>query len=183
MNGGPDDLDEVTRWALRARDGDPLAQSAFVRATQADVWRLAAALVDPGAADDLTQDTYLRAFRALDTFEARSSARTWLLGIARRTCADHLRQVIRRRRLENRLAEAAAVTGGFETDAVGLHGAADLVRRLPDERRSAFVLTQLLGLSYEEAAAVEDVPIGTIRSRVARARSELVTEVTKALAV
>jgi RNA polymerase sigma-70 factor (ECF subfamily) len=174
--------DSLTVLALRARTGDAGAQAAFVRGTQAEVWRFTAALVDPGAADDLTQETYLRAFKALPGFEGRASVRTWLLGIARRTCADHLRQVVRRRKLENRLVEAAAVTGGFDTDAVGLHGAADLVSRLPVERRSAFVLTQLLGLSYEEAAAVEDVPIGTIRSRVARARSELVTEVTKALA-
>ena len=51
----------------------------------------------------------------------------------------------------------------------------DLLRRLSDERRTAFVLTQVVGLSYAEAAAVEEVPVGTIRSRVARARDELVT--------
>ena len=86
-------MDDVTDWALRAQHGDPLAEAALVRATQAEVWRLGAALVDPGAADDLTQETYLRALRALPAFEARSGARTWLFGIARRTCADHLRTV------------------------------------------------------------------------------------------
>ena len=89
-------VDAATHWALAARDGDPAAQAAFVRATQSEVWRLAAALVDPDAADDLAQETYLRAFRALPAFEGRSSARTWLLGITRRTCADHLRSVVRR---------------------------------------------------------------------------------------
>ncbi len=83
--------DQVTRWALAAATGDPVAEAAFVRHTQADVWRLAAALVDSQSADDLVRETYLRAFRALPSFEARSTARTWLLGIARRTCADHLR--------------------------------------------------------------------------------------------
>ncbi|MEV1147529.1 sigma factor-like helix-turn-helix DNA-binding protein, partial [Micromonospora sp. NPDC049799] len=63
-----------------------------------------------------------------------------------------------------------------------LDPAADLVRRLPAERRGAFVLTQLLGLSYAEAAAVEGVPVGTIRSRVARARNDLVEAVGDALA-
>ena len=92
-------LDDATHWALRARDGDPAAQAAFVRATQSEVWRFTAALVDPDTADDLPQETYLRAFRALPAFEGRSSARTWLLGIARRACADHLRTVVRRRRL------------------------------------------------------------------------------------
>ncbi|MET8909069.1 sigma-70 family RNA polymerase sigma factor [Micromonospora sp. NPDC004551] len=172
--------DSATDWALAAREGDPVAQAAFVRATQAEVWRFAAALVDPDSADDLTQETYLRAFRALPGFEGRSTARTWLLGIARRACADHLRTVVRRRRLDARLA-AHAVTDRPHPDPSGQLGATDLVRRLPAERRSAFVLTQLLGLSYAEAAAVEGVPVGTIRSRVARARDELVEAVGDAL--
>ena len=58
-----------------------------------------------------------------------------------------------------------------------------LAVRLSEERRTAFVLTQVLGLSYAEAAAVEEVPVGTIRSRVARARDELVSAVAKARAV
>ena len=173
--------ESATGWALAARDGDPVAQAAFVRATQAEVWRFAAALVDADSADDLTQETYLRAFRALPSFQGRSSARTWLLGIARRACADHLRTVVRRRRLDERLA-AHAHTGHPHPDPAGQLGAVDLVRRLPAERRGAFVLTQLLGLSYAEAAAVEGVPVGTIRSRVARARTDLVDAVGDALA-
>ncbi|RKN49498.1 sigma-70 family RNA polymerase sigma factor [Micromonospora endolithica] len=173
--------ESATRWALAARDGDPVAQATFVRLTQAEVWRFAAALVDPDSADDLTQETYLRAFRALPAFEGRSSARTWLLGIARRACADHLRVVVRRRRLDARLA-ADAWTDRPHPDPAGQLGAADLVRRLPAERRGAFVLTQLLGLSYAEAATVEGVPVGTIRSRVARARNDLVDAVGDALA-
>ncbi|KAB1945476.1 sigma-70 family RNA polymerase sigma factor [Micromonospora sp. ALFpr18c] len=172
--------DPATEWALTARDGDPAAQAAFVRLTQAEVWRFAAALVDTDSADDLTQETYLRAFRALPAFEGRSTARTWLLGIARRACADHLRTVVRRRRLDERLA-ANAYTDRPHPDPAGQFGAADLVRRLSAERRAAFVLTQLLGLSYAEAAAVEGVPVGTIRSRVARARDELVEAVGDAL--
>ncbi|HET6212151.1 MAG TPA: sigma factor, partial [Micromonosporaceae bacterium] len=65
----------ATRWALAARHGDEPACAAFVRATQAEVWRFTAALVDPESADDLTQETYLRAFRALPGFEGRASAR------------------------------------------------------------------------------------------------------------
>ncbi|WP_406037090.1 sigma-70 family RNA polymerase sigma factor [Micromonospora sp. NBC_00898] len=173
--------DGATRWALAARGGDPVAQAAFVRATQAEVWRFAAALVDAESADDLTQETYLRAFRALPGFEGRSSVRTWLLGIARRACADHLRTVVRRRRLDERLA-AHAHTDRPYPDPAGHLGATDLVRRLPADRREAFVLTQLLGLSYAEAAAVAGVPVGTIRSRVARARCDLVDAVGDALA-
>jgi RNA polymerase sigma-70 factor (ECF subfamily) len=154
--------------------------AAFVRETQADVWRFVAGLVDPGAADDLTQETYLRALRALDSFEGRSSARTWLLGIARRTCADHIRAAQRRRRLTATL--AAAPPAPTLPDHAGLVGAQDLLSRLPEDRRGAFVLTQVLGLSYEEAAVVEQVPVGTIRSRVARARMQLVEAVAAARA-
>jgi RNA polymerase sigma-70 factor, ECF subfamily len=173
--------DDATALALAARAGDAAAQAGFVRATQAEVWRFCAALVDPGAADDLAQETYLRAFKALAAFEGRSSVRTWLLGIARRTCADHLRAVVRRRRLDARLA-AQAWTAGHHPDPGQRLGAADLLRRLGEERRSAFVLTQVLGLSYAEAATVEDVPVGTIRSRVARAREELMVAVAAAQA-
>jgi RNA polymerase sigma-70 factor (ECF subfamily) len=174
-------IDPVTGLALLARDGDGAAQAAFVRATQAEVWRFTAALVDPGSADDLTQETYLRAFRALAGFEGRSSVRTWLLGIARRACADHLRAVVRRRRLDARLA-AQALTEVPQPDPAHRLGTSDLLKRLSEERRTAFVLTQVLGLSYAEAAAVEEVPVGTIRSRVARARDELVTAIAAARA-
>lgn len=165
--------DEATSWALAAAGGDPVAQAAFVRATQHDVWRLCASLIDRGSADDLTQETFLRAFRALPSFEARSTARTWLLGIARRVCADHLRTVVRRRRLTAQIVGQAARTA-HEPDPAGTVTVLDLLSRLPDERRAAFILTQVLGLPYAEAATVEGVPVGTIRSRVARARAELV---------
>ncbi len=179
---GENGLDPTTELALRAATGDVAAQAAFVRATQTDVWRLAAGLVDSGVADDLTQETYLRAFKALPGFEGRSSVRTWLLGIARRTCADHLRVVIRRRRLNARLA-AQVWTSAPAADPAHRLSTEDLLGRLSAERRTAFVLTQVVGLSYAEAAAVEEVPIGTIRSRVARARDELVTAVNQAQAM
>jgi RNA polymerase sigma-70 factor (ECF subfamily) len=165
---------------LAARDGDQAAAGDFVRATQAEVWRFVAALVDRDAADDLTQDTYLRAFRALPDFAGRSSARTWLLGIARRACADHIRSLTRLRRLDDRLAAEPRPT--HVPDQAGLLVADDLLRSLPDDRRSAFVLTQVLGLSYQETAEIEQVPVGTIRSRVARARAHLVEAVQAARA-
>jgi RNA polymerase sigma-70 factor, ECF subfamily len=167
--------DPVTRALLAARAGDQAAAGTFVRSTQAEVWRFVAALAGREAADDLTQDTYLRAFRALPDFAGRSTARTWLLGIARRACADHIRSLTRLRRLDDRLAAQPYLT--HVPDQAGLLAAADLLRGLPDDRRSAFVLTQVVGLSYDEAAEVEQIPVGTIRSRVARARAQLVEAV------
>src|SRR5262245_40042979 len=132
--------DAVTSAALGARTGDDAAAAAFVRATQVEVWRFVAALVGVPQADDVTQDTYLRAFRALPEFAGRSSARTWLLSIARRACADHIRAAVRARRLDARVAaEPAPISVG---DHAGLHAANELVANLPAERRVAFVLTQ-----------------------------------------
>jgi RNA polymerase sigma-70 factor, ECF subfamily len=162
-----DEVDELTAVALRARRGDASAAADFVRATQADVWRLCAHLGSPGQADDLTQDTYARAFASLHRFLGRSSARTWLLSIARRVCADAVRHARRERRLPMEVARSVE-------DPAGSVAVRALVAALDPERREAFVLTQVVGLSYAEAADVCSCPVGTIRSRVARARAELV---------
>jgi RNA polymerase sigma-70 factor (ECF subfamily) len=169
-------VDDLERLAAAAVDGDPLAAAALVRATQSDVWRLCAALGDRQSADDLTQETYLRAFGSLHRFEGRSSLRTWLLSIARRVCADAVRSRRRRRlTLVREDADLEALGAGDGADRVGEGAAvADLLARLSPDRREAFVLTQLLGLPYAEAAEVAGCPVGTIRSRVARARADLV---------
>lgn len=169
-------MDDLELIAADAAAGDPLAAAALVRRTQPDVWRLCAALGDPGSADDLTQETYLRAFGSLHRFEGRSSLRTWLLAIARRVCADAVRAQKRRRRVTlvgDEHLEALAGADGVDRVADGV-GVGDLLARLDADRREAFVLTQLLGLSYAEAAEVVGCPVGTIRSRVARARGDLV---------
>jgi len=160
-------VDDVTAHALRARRGDAVAAAEFVRLTQADVWRLCAHLGSRNAADDLTQETYARAFAALHRYAGRSSARTWLLSIARRACADAVRQAVRVRALP-------AARERTEADPAEAVTSRALLETLDAERREAFVLTQLVGLSYAEAADVCGCPVGTIRSRVARARSELV---------
>ena len=169
--------DEVTRWALAAGRGDADAAAAFVRATQRQVWRFLHHLAGPGELEDLTQETYLRALRSLPGFAGRSSARTWLYTIARRVAVDHVRAAVIRPRLagiEDWQTAADAATAAdrprFEED-LALR---DLLGGLSPERREAFVATQVLGLSYAEAAQVCDCPVGTIRSRVARAREDLV---------
>src|SRR2546422_2799117 len=74
------DDQQVTEWALAARGGDREAVERFVRATHRDVWRFVAYLdADIQNADDLTQETYLRALTGLPRFAGRSCARSWLL--------------------------------------------------------------------------------------------------------
>lgn len=164
-------MDDLTALAIAARDGDRSALGRFVRASQADVWRLCAHLSARQEADDLTQETYVRALRALASYRGESSARTWLLSIAHRTCVDHVRRAQRRRLLMRRL--RAQPSRSMVAPLVGRVDLDLLVDALDPDRRAAFVLTQVLGLSYGEAATVMDAPIGTIRSRVARARADL----------
>jgi RNA polymerase sigma-70 factor (ECF subfamily) len=163
--------DDITSWALAAKRGDRDAAAAFVTATRHDVRRFLAHLVADAEADDLTQETYLRAMKSLPRFAADSSARTWLLAIARRVAADHIRSVVRRPRAHPTADIADASSPRRFEDGVIL---AQMIDDLPVERRIAFVATQMLGLSYEEAAEICDCPVGTIRSRVARARDDLV---------
>lgn len=165
-------MDELTQLLLEAGEGDRLALHAVVRRTQADVWRFCAHLVDRRSADDLTQETYVRAMGSMHRFRGDASARTWLLSIARRTCADEIRRRQRRRPWERLTDEPPDLE---EPDPTGAHDLQELVDALDHDRRAAFVLTQQLGLSYAEAAEALEVPIGTVRSRVARAREDLVT--------
>jgi RNA polymerase sigma-70 factor (ECF subfamily) len=166
--------DEQLRALVNAaREGDNIAVRELVRRTQPTIWRLCNVLGSPGEEDDLVQDTYLRAFRSLASYRGEAPVTAWLLTIARRVCADHVRGRVRQRRLVGALALAAderwATAPGNAT--------LELLEAIDPDRREAFVLTQVAGLSYDEAATVLDCPVGTIRSRVARARADLVAEV------
>ena len=167
----------ITAWALAARGGDADAVEHFVSALHRDVQRYVAHLRgDPQAVDDLAQDTFLRALGSLHRFEGRSSARAWLLSIARRAVVDSFRYNAARPRPADVSDWQLAVELSQPRDLPGFDdGIAllDLLAALSDERREAFILTQLVGLPYAEAAEVSDCPIGTVRSRVARARATL----------
>ena len=173
-------MDHLTRLALAAgRDAAECAD--FLRAAQPEVWRFCAASTDAQSADDLAQETLVRALRALPRFVGDSSARTWLLVIARRVVVDHVRVQARRRRLVMRLRATAVESVAADPHVVVTPGR--LLATLHSDRREAFILTQLMGLRYAEAAAVLGCPVGTIRSRVARAREDLVRLTAQAEAV
>jgi RNA polymerase sigma-70 factor (ECF subfamily) len=167
-------MDELTSVARAAGRGDRAALASLVQQTQGDVWRLCAHLVDPAAADDLAQETYLRAIPALARFRGDAPVRVWLLSIARRACAAEIATRGRDRRLALRLAALPEAGLGQPHAEPGAQIVADdLLAALQPERRAAFVLTQMLGCSYAEAAVICGCPVGTIRSRVARAREDL----------
>ena len=168
-------MDDVTTVEMAARDGHHLALSSFVRGTWSDVVRLVTAVAGRDLAEDAAQDTYVRAIGALPAYRGDAGARTWLLSIARRAAVDAVRVASRRRRLTGLLmdrAEPSTVEISLGDSALG----DALLTRLDPDRRAAFVLTQLLGFDYAGAAAVCGCPVGTIRSRVARARDQLIRE-------
>jgi len=163
--------DVLTELALRAGSGDRDAATEFIRHTYQQVWRVLVVLSDRGVAEDLAQETFARAVRSLPSFRGQAPARAWLLSIARRVAADNLRSAARRPRTESRTDfDPTMVVTGDQSETVALRA---LILGLDPDRRLAFELTQLVGLSYAEAAEVCDCPVGTVRSRVARARSDL----------
>jgi len=165
-NGVVSELDEL---AMAAKEGNRFALDAFTRETLPAVQGLCRHLGDPDTAEDLVQETYARMMRSLPNFRGDGSARSWLLRIARNTCADATR-VRKRRRTREAFAEVPDVADGPAAGWTEVHS---VVQVLSPDRRQAFVLTQILDLPYQEVADILECPIGTVRSRVARAREDL----------
>jgi RNA polymerase sigma-70 factor (ECF subfamily) len=161
-------VDELSALLTRAQQGDADALASFVHATHAPVWRFCAHLVGRDDADDATQETFVAAWRALPQFRGDASAKTWLFVIARRSA-----ERVSRRRW--RWLELADATPGPAppSDPEQANELDALLSVLEPDRRMALLLTQVIGLTYAETAEVCDCAIGTIRSRVARAREEL----------
>lgn len=174
MTAAPASVDPLGALLDAAAEGDDVAVAGLVRSTRSDVWRLCVALGSRGGAGDLVQATYLRALGSPGRYRGDAPLRAWWPDIARNVCADHLRRRDRRRRLLQRLGPLASDTITPPHEQIN-----DLLDG-PDDRREAFVLTQLLGLSYDEAAVALSCPIGTIRLRVARACADLLEVVRQA---
>lgn len=160
---------------LRARRGDPLAFRAFVVRYERPVFALLSRMLGRGhRVEDLAQETFLRAFRALPGFDPDGPARvsTWLLTIATRLALDEKKK---QRRPEPMLPEAPApatperVARQHELR-VAL-GAA--IEGLPDDQRAAFVLAEFHDFSLNEIAEALGAPVGTIKTRLFRARDKL----------
>jgi RNA polymerase sigma-70 factor (ECF subfamily) len=164
-------MDRLTVFAMRAKAGDRGAIDDLVDGLWPEVWRLCRYLGSPADPDDLAQEAFERLLRSLHRFRADGPVRAWAMSITRRVCADSVRRTTRQRRLESRL--VMLHSGDHHRDE-SWQAVDDLLSGLDTERREAFVLTQLVGLSYEETADLLECPVGTIRSRVARARMQLI---------
>jgi RNA polymerase sigma factor (sigma-70 family) len=144
------------------------------------VFKFLARQLNPQVADDLLAETFVAAFRSRDNFDQKfSSARPWLLGIAANVARHHLRSEARRSRLHRRLGslnpppadEASEAT--MRLDGAAFHRrVAVALQALSSEHREVILLAAA-GLSYDEIALSLQVPIGTVRSRLSRARAHI----------
>ena len=134
--------DAVTALALKAGQGDRAALTDFIQATQKDVWCLLAHLGGQDIADDLTQETYLRVMSALPRFAARSSARTWILSLARRVWVDNIRHDMARPRKASTQPEAIEARTPSSSTWTEWVDARLLIDALPPERREALILAR-----------------------------------------
>jgi len=159
--------------------GEPRAFEELVVAYQHRVFGLALRMLGNRAeAEEVAQETFLRAHRAVRDFRGDSTLATWLYAIASRLCLTRLGSGERRLasqgedlllRLPSGQASPAALAEQGELEAA-LHRA---IAELSEERRIVVVLRDLEGLAYEEIAAALELPIGTVRSRIHRARMDL----------
>lgn len=125
----------------------------------------------PTNADDAVQETFLRAWRYLDSFRGDGSFEGWLIRICRRCVID---VETRERRSADASAAAAAEAAWHQAEGPDERGETmALVAGLPPDQREVVVLCGVLGYDYESAAAVLDIPIGTVRSRLHRGRAAL----------
>jgi RNA polymerase sigma-70 factor (ECF subfamily) len=170
----------------RAQSGDRRAFDLLVLKYQQKVASLIGRYIrDQAEIMDVTQDAFLKAYRALSGFRGDSAFYTWLYRIAVNTVKNHL--VAQGRRppgddVEAELAEQMDLGGRLrETATPERHLLTDEIARtvqaaldaLPDDLRTAIVLRELEGMSYEEIANAMDCPIGTVRSRIFRAREAI----------
>ncbi len=173
------DMDELI---ARCLSGDQVAWEQIVRQHWRKVFNLAYKFVGRhDEAEDLTQDIFLKIFKALHTFDRRANFQTWLISISRNLCIDHYRSVRKERETMAREVDASTLKPVSREQSP--HGYVEqqdlrhLIRRalaeLPPSLREAVVLRDLKEFSYQEIADKLSLPEGTVKSRINRGRLEL----------
>ena len=170
----------------RVQRGDKNAFNLLVRKYQHKVVNLVARYVNnPGDVPDVAQEAFIKAYRALPTFRGESAFYTWLYRIAVNTAKNYLTSQGRRPPSSDVEADEAESYGGGEalqevstpenlalTDEIK-RTVFSAIEALPEDLRTAITLRELEGLSYEEIAEIMDCPVGTVRSRIFRAREAI----------
>ena len=171
----------------RAQRGDKRAFELLVEKYQRKLARLLSRLVrDPGEVEDVTQEAFIKAYRALPSFRGDSAFYTWLYRIGINTAKNYLVAMGRRAPTSTEIdaEEAEGYESGEQLRDINTPESLLLTKEigttvntaiesLPEELRSAIQLRELEGMSYEEIAKLMDCPIGTVRSRIFRAREAI----------
>ena len=171
----------------RVQRGDKAAFNLLVKKYQHKVVNLVARYVNnPGDVPDVAQEAFIKAYRALPTFRGESAFYTWLYRIAVNTAKNYLTSQGRRPPSSDVEADEAESYGGGgealqEVSTPENLALTDEIKRtvfsaieaLPEDLRTAITLRELEGLSYEEIAEIMDCPVGTVRSRIFRAREAI----------
>ncbi|NDU85182.1 MAG: RNA polymerase sigma factor RpoE [Ferrovum sp.] len=177
------DIDQLL--VERAQRGDKMAFGMLVNKYQRKLARLVGRLVrDPGEAEDVTQDAFIKAYRALGTFRGDSAFYTWLYRIGVNTAKNYLmnhgRKAAQSMAMEDaEFSESSELVMDFNTPEAELMSREiaqtvnDSMDALPEELRTAIRLREIDGLSYEDIALMMNCPIGTVRSRIFRAREAI----------
>ena len=174
-----DERDLVTHCLAGHEEAGTLLVERHARLVGTVIWR---AVGNASEVEDLVQETFLRVFRALPYYDGRAKLSTWIYTIAHRVAIDHLRRA--RRRLEEPLAADEAggerVPRSEDLDPEALlrqeeskHLIRDAIARLPEKYRLPLVYTAINGLDYTAVAVMLDVPIGTVKTLVFRAKRML----------
>jgi RNA polymerase sigma factor (sigma-70 family) len=168
--------DEALLAGLAA--GETQAAAAFVRRYQARVYGLVITIVrDPGTADDVAQETFVRAWRNAGTYDARRGrVATWLLTIARNAAIDAMR-VRRPEPLDPEIVAAGLQAAGPAVDEGAAPDERERVRgalaELPEPQRRALFLAAFAGRTAREIGELENAPVGTIKTRIRAAMGKL----------
>lgn len=169
----------------QAQKGDVAAFDLLVRKYQYKVVKLVSRYVNPSDASDVAQEAFIKAFRALDGFKGDSAFYTWLYRISINTAKNYL--VARSRRPASQDVDSADAEVLGHADRFSEQDTPDAlleseemrdtviasIRDLPDDLRSAIMLREIDGMTYEEIAESMDCPVGTVRSRIFRARAAI----------
>jgi RNA polymerase sigma-70 factor (ECF subfamily) len=170
---------ETTGFLERLRAGDARAFEELVATHQHRVFGVALRMLENGAeAEEVAQETFLRAHAGLAEFRGDAKLSTWLYAIVSRLCLNRLASADRRviRPGDELLLRVADASGGPDASAergeleAALHRA---IADLPEERRVVVILRDLEGMAYDEIARALDLELGTVRSRLHRARMDL----------
>ena len=175
-------FDHDSELACRALDGDGQAFGELVEKYQGAIYRFALHFFqDPARAEDVTQETFLRAYRFLHTYDPSRRFATWLFTIARNQCIDRQREVVRRDEVAaDDVSPAALIAHRAQMSPLDVLENREnwrllqrAVRDLPEKYKTPLILCYFDGLSYQEIADIMGISLNNVKIRIFRAKKQI----------